>query len=61
MRDGKNINRQSIGLVLGGGGARGLAHLGIIRALYEVGVPVDIVGSRWSSLGSQSGRLGFTL
>ncbi|MGH3190477.1 MAG: patatin-like phospholipase family protein [Streptosporangiaceae bacterium] len=32
------------GLVLGGGGARGLAHLGVIRALEEAGVPVDVVG-----------------
>lgn len=38
------ITGQSIGLVLGGGGARGLAHLGIIRALNEAGVPVDMVG-----------------
>ena len=40
----RRITGQSIGLVLGGGGARGLAHLGIIRALNEVGVEVDIVG-----------------
>ena len=33
-----------IGLVLGGGGARGLAHLGVLRALAEAGVPVDWVG-----------------
>jgi predicted acylesterase/phospholipase RssA/CRP-like cAMP-binding protein len=32
------------GLVLGGGGARGLAHLGVIRALEEAGVPVDVIG-----------------
>jgi NTE family protein/lysophospholipid hydrolase len=32
------------GLVLGGGGARGLAHLGVIRALEEAGVPIDVVG-----------------
>lgn len=31
-------------LVLGGGGARGLAHLGVARALQELEVPVDIVG-----------------
>ena len=33
-----------IALVLGGGGARGFAHLGILRALAETGVPVDWVG-----------------
>jgi len=33
-----------IALVLGGGGARGFAHLGVLRALAEAGVPVDWVG-----------------
>jgi predicted acylesterase/phospholipase RssA/CRP-like cAMP-binding protein len=32
------------GLVLGGGGARGFAHLGVLRALAEAGVPIDWVG-----------------
>lgn len=32
-----------VGLVLGGGGARGLAHLGIIRVLDEIGIPVDTI------------------
>jgi predicted acylesterase/phospholipase RssA len=32
-----------IGLVLGGGGARGFAHLGVLRALAECGVPIDWV------------------
>lgn len=32
-----------VGLVLSGGGARGFAHLGVYRALIEVGVPVDAV------------------
>ena len=32
------------GLVLGGGGARGLAHLGVLQALDEAGLPVDMVG-----------------
>jgi predicted acylesterase/phospholipase RssA/CRP-like cAMP-binding protein len=38
------ITGTSCGLVLGGGGARGLAHLGVIRALEEAGVPIDVVG-----------------
>jgi len=33
-----------VALVLGGGGARGFAHLGVLRALAETGVPVDWVG-----------------
>mmetsp|Transcript_19865 Transcript_19865/g.40370 ORF Transcript_19865/g.40370 Transcript_19865/m.40370 type:complete len:344 (+) Transcript_19865:1766-2797(+) len=34
----------SVGLVLGGGGARGLAHLGVIKALMEAGITIDMVG-----------------
>jgi len=34
----------AIGLVFGGGGARGLAHIGVIRALREAGVPIDMIG-----------------
>jgi len=32
---------QAVGLVLGGGAARGFAHLGVYRALHEAGIPVD--------------------
>lgn len=38
------ITGTGCGLVLGGGGARGFAHLGVIRALEEAGIPIDIVG-----------------
>ena len=34
----------SIGLALSGGGARAYAHVGVMRALSELGVPVDFVG-----------------
>ena len=44
------LTRRGIGLVLSGGGARGFAHLGIIRALREARVPIDFVGG--SSIGS---------
>ncbi len=33
-----------LGIVFGGGGARGFAHLGVLRALEELGIPVDIIG-----------------
>ncbi len=46
---------KSVGLVLGGGGARGLAHIGIIRALEEAGIPIDIVGG--TSIGAFLGAL----
>ena len=40
----------AIGLVLGGGAARGFAHVGVIRALDEAGIPVDWLGG--SSIGA---------
>jgi len=45
----------SIGLVLGGGGARGCTHIGVLRALEELGIPIDIVGG--TSIGSFVGGL----
>jgi NTE family protein len=44
------LTRRGVGLVLSGGGARGFAHLGIIRALREARVPIDFVGG--SSIGA---------
>ena len=37
-------SRTAVGLVLAGGGARGLSHLGVYRAMVEQGVEVDWVG-----------------
>ncbi len=44
------LSGTATGLVLGGGGARGAAHLGVIRALREAGVPIDMYGG--SSMGA---------
>jgi NTE family protein len=38
------IMGRAVGLVLSGGGARGLAHVGVVKALREAGVPLDLVG-----------------
>ncbi len=38
-----DTNRPKIGLALGGGGARGIAHIGILKVLEEEGVPVDFI------------------
>jgi predicted acylesterase/phospholipase RssA/CRP-like cAMP-binding protein len=38
------LTGHAIGLVLGGGGARGFAHIGVYRALQEAGMTVDLVG-----------------
>jgi predicted acylesterase/phospholipase RssA len=46
----RRLHGLSIGVVFGGGGARGIAHLGCIRALEEAGIPIDMVGG--TSIGS---------
>lgn len=51
----KHLDRPCVALVLGGGGARGGAHLGVIKALEEYGVPVDLVVG--TSIGSLVGGL----
>jgi NTE family protein len=43
-RAARLLIRRAVGLVLSGGGARGFAHLGIIRALRETHVPLDFIG-----------------
>lgn len=43
-RIGRMIDRRTVGLVMGGGGARGFAHIGVLRALMEANVPIDHVG-----------------
>ncbi len=44
-----------VGLVLSGGGAKGLAHIGVIKVLEESGVRVDYIGG--SSMGAVIGAL----
>jgi NTE family protein len=39
----KSKHKSKIGLALGGGAARGWAHIGVIRALEEIGIKPDIV------------------
>ena len=43
-RLGRFLAGRAVGLVFAGGGAKGFAHLGVLRALKEQGVPVDAVG-----------------
>ncbi|KAI9444916.1 patatin-domain-containing protein [Lactarius indigo] len=45
----------SIGLVLGGGGARGISHLGVLRALADNAIPIDHIGG--TSIGALIGGL----
>ncbi|MBM3114198.1 patatin-like phospholipase family protein [Jeongeupia naejangsanensis] len=53
--------RPRIGLVLGGGGARGLAHIGVLKALEDARVPIDcIVGTSIGALVAGSYAAGRT-
>lgn len=55
LRLARILSGQAVGLVLGGGGARGISHIGVIRALEENGIPIDFVGG--TSIGSFVGGL----
>ena len=46
-------HRPKIGLVLGGGGAKGISHIGVIKVLEELHVPVDYIAG--TSMGSLVG------
>lgn len=47
--------RPKIGLTLGGGGAKGAAHIGVLKLLEEIGIPIDYVTG--TSMGSIIGGL----
>ena len=47
--------RPTVALVLAGGGAWGLSHIGAIKVLEEIGIPIDIVVG--TSMGSIIGAL----
>lgn len=51
----RQVTGHGVGLVLGGGGARGFAHIGLLRALEELRIPVDALGG--SSMGAFIGAL----
>lgn len=49
------LAREKVGLVLSGGGAKGVAHIGVIKALEDAGIPVDYVAG--TSMGAIVGSL----
>lgn len=55
QQDGKFKNRKKVGVVLSGGGAKGMAHIGVLKVLEKAGIPVDIVTG--TSMGSIIGGL----
>ncbi len=48
-------SRPKVGLVLGGGGAKGASHIGVLKYIEELGIPVDYVAG--TSMGSIMGGL----
>ena len=44
-----------VGVVLSGGGAKGMAHIGVLKVLEKAGIPVDIITG--TSMGSIIGGL----
>ena len=54
-KDGYGLDGQSVALVLGSGGARGLAHIGVIRVLEEAGVNIQAISG--SSMGALIGGM----
>lgn len=49
------MRKPKIGLALGSGGARGFAHLGVIKAIHEANIPIDFIAG--SSMGALVGGL----
>jgi lysophospholipid hydrolase len=54
-RIARRLLSQTIGVALGGGGARGIAHIGVLRAFEEAGIPIDIICG--TSMGAFVGAL----
>jgi NTE family protein len=49
------LTRKKVGLALGGGAARGLAHIGVLSALERAGIPIDLIAG--TSMGAIVGGL----
>lgn len=55
LRLARILSNEAVGLVLGGGGSRGISHVGVVMALEKHGIPVDLIGG--TSIGSFVGGL----
>ena len=53
--DSTAVSRKKVAVVLSGGGAKGMAHIGVLKVLERAGIPVDIVTG--TSMGSIIGGL----
>ena len=47
--------RKRVAVVLGGGGAKGVAHIGVLKVLEEAGIPIDCIAG--TSMGAIVGGL----
>lgn len=55
------LNAQKVGLVMSGGGAKGLAHIGVIKALEEETIPIDYVaGTSMGAIVASLYAMGYT-
>ncbi len=60
-RLGRLLAGRAVSLVLAGGGARGFAHLGVLRAMRDLGVPIDTAGgSSFGALAASGPARGMT-
>ena len=50
QQDSVRTERKKVGVVLSGGGAKGMAHIGVLKVLERAGIPVDVVTG--TSMGS---------
>jgi len=53
--DNTAVGRKKVAVVLSGGGAKGMAHIGVLKVLEKAGIPVDIITG--TSMGSIIGGL----
>lgn len=55
MKEQGKSSRKKVGLALGSGAARGLAHIGVLEVLEREGIPVDMIAG--ASAGALVGAL----
>ena len=53
--DSTTVKRKKVGIVLSGGGAKGMAHIGVLKVLEKAGIPIDYITG--TSIGSIVGGL----
>ena len=60
-QDNTNAERKKVGVVLSGGGAKGVAHIGALKVIREVGIPIDyIAGTSMGSIVAGLSAIGYS-